>query len=144
LNFLDLFEVAAIDEFEIKQKEMLKLPRQSYLPPLACGPVVHVDCHVSVDWSKSRPCPGAHGGRRESAIAVDPGLARTGNQAGSTRGDTVSSSVAAPPRIGHRRVTGGEVPRWRRQRHGVAVLRDAIESGEHARRLRSSPGLHRA
>jgi hypothetical protein len=57
LNFLDLFRAADVIEFEFKRMELLNVPGLTYTLRLTSGPVVHVDCHVSVDWSKSRPSP---------------------------------------------------------------------------------------
>lgn len=102
--------------------EILNAPGLNYTQRLTSGLVVHVDCHVSVDWSKSRPHPGAHGGRREATIATDPGLARTNHLDYWTQGIVVNVIVPAPPRNGHRSKLDGETERRRSQVIDVTTM----------------------
>jgi hypothetical protein len=76
--------------------------------------------------------------------AAVPELPRMDDSYHSNQHVMVKLTVLAPPPDGRRRKLDGEAERRRSQSVCAAKLRDGIDLGEHATRLRSSPGLRRA
>jgi hypothetical protein len=99
----------------------------------------HVSCHVSVDWSKSRPRPGAHNGRRIRQRRRDSGDQRACDGASAILRNTGSLQVVAPLTFGRRRLHGGKAERRSSQVHDDGAVQRAREVAKQSMRCRSSP-----